>query len=133
MACRWALIEIFQRPGASPQTQQGYLTFLDAIGDLVADYCRNSLFRDFRLRAGDWTRLAQFIRRAHGSLDLKRNGLRHRQRRPITAGMRPRDRACLAAGEAMPGGRHERSRDFPPPRKRRAAIGAIVHRRGECG
>ena len=64
------LIEIFQRSGVSPQTQQGNLAFVDAIGDLVADYCRNSLFRDFRLRAGDWTRLAQFIRRAHGSLDL---------------------------------------------------------------
>ncbi|MGA2257706.1 MAG: hypothetical protein ABSG53_23845, partial [Thermoguttaceae bacterium] len=64
------VIEIFQRSGVSPQAQQGYLTLLDAIGDLIGDYCRNCLFRDFRLRAGDWTRLGQFTRRVHGSLDL---------------------------------------------------------------
>ena len=69
-ARRMGVIEIFQRSGVSPRTQQGYLAFLDAIGDLIGDYCRNCLFRDFRLRAGDWTRLAQFVRRLHGSLDL---------------------------------------------------------------
>jgi len=64
-------IEIFQRSGVSPQTQQGYLTFLDAIGDLIGDYCRNRLFRDLRLRAGDWTRLTQFTAQVHASLDLR--------------------------------------------------------------
>ncbi|MGO9115675.1 MAG: efflux RND transporter periplasmic adaptor subunit [Thermoguttaceae bacterium] len=64
-------IEIFQRPDASPQSQQGYLRFVDAISDLIGDYCRNRLFRDLRLRAGDWTRLTQFAAQVHASLDLR--------------------------------------------------------------
>ena len=64
-------IEVFQRPDVSPQTQQGYLAFMEAIGDLIGDYCRNRLVRDFRLRAGDWTRLTQFTAQVHASLDLK--------------------------------------------------------------
>ncbi len=64
-------IEVFLRPGASPQTQQGYLRFVAAIGELIGDYCRNRLVRDFRQRASEWTRLAQFTSRAHASLDLK--------------------------------------------------------------
>jgi hypothetical protein len=64
-------IEIFQRSEASPQSQQGCLAFLDAIGDLVADFCRDRLVRDFRRRAKDGARLGQFARQVHASLDLK--------------------------------------------------------------
>jgi multidrug efflux pump subunit AcrA (membrane-fusion protein) len=64
-------IEIFQLAGASPQTQQGYVSFLEAIGELIADYCRDRMVRDFRRRANDSARLTQFAQRVHSSLDLK--------------------------------------------------------------
>ena len=65
------VLEIVQRPGLSPQTQDGYVAFAAAICELIAEYCRNRLFHDFRLRSGHWTRLTKFACQVHKSLDLK--------------------------------------------------------------
>ncbi len=65
------LIELFQRADASPQVQQGYLRFLEVIGELVVEFHRNCQLRDFKRIARDWSRLSQFSRQIHGNLDLR--------------------------------------------------------------
>jgi multidrug efflux pump subunit AcrA (membrane-fusion protein) len=76
--CPWVVdhvpagvLEVFQRPGASPQTERGYLRLLQALADLVADFHRNCQLRDFRQRAAESQQFVQFTERVHGSLDLR--------------------------------------------------------------
>lgn len=65
------VIEVFQRPGASPKAQRGYLRFLTVICELVADFHRNRRLRESQKRMAQWGRFEQFVRRVHGSLDLR--------------------------------------------------------------
>jgi biotin carboxyl carrier protein len=65
------LIELFQRADGGPQVQQGYLQFLEVIGELVAEFHRNGQLRDFRRLARDWTRFSQFAQQVHGTLDVR--------------------------------------------------------------
>lgn len=65
------VVEVFQRPGASPETQEGYLKFVEAVAELAAEFCRNRLLRDYRHRIHNWTRLLKFTTQVHGTLDLR--------------------------------------------------------------
>jgi multidrug efflux pump subunit AcrA (membrane-fusion protein) len=64
------VLEVFQRPGASPAVQDGYLQFLLALSETAADFHRNLEFRELKQRAAAWGRFQLFTERAHGSLDL---------------------------------------------------------------
>lgn len=63
------LVEIFQRPGAGPTTQRGYLRFLIQMCDIASDFMRNQRIRSFAAQQSMWQQLEQFIRIAHQSLD----------------------------------------------------------------
>jgi multidrug efflux pump subunit AcrA (membrane-fusion protein) len=78
IVCPWLVesvpagaIEIFQRAETSAGTQSGQLRFLEAIGELLADYQRNCQLREFRDYVEEARRLDQFARRVHASLDLR--------------------------------------------------------------
>lgn len=65
------LIELFQRPDVGPQVQQGYIQFLEVIGELVVEFHRNCQLRDFKRIAREWTRFSQFTQQVHGRLDVR--------------------------------------------------------------
>ena len=65
-----SIVEIFQRPGASPAVQQGYIRLLVALCDLAADFHRRrelAQLRDWSTAAGQ---IEQFSQSVHRSLDL---------------------------------------------------------------
>lgn len=64
------VLEIFQRPNVSPGAVQGFLRFLAALAELVADYFRNSQLRDLQDRATLWRQFEQFTERVHAGLDI---------------------------------------------------------------
>ncbi len=66
------VIEIFQRPGADPQTERGYLNYLLQACSLAGEYLKDRQLREFRDRQAVWNRLQEFTRTVHGSLDLNR-------------------------------------------------------------
>jgi len=68
------VIEVFQRPGASPAVQQGYLGLLETVGEIVADYERYEELRALRSRNVLWGRFERFTQQIHSDLDLKRTG-----------------------------------------------------------
>jgi len=74
--CPWrfedtsGVIEVFERPGASPAAQQGCFRFLSTICELVADFHRNRQLRGFRRRIEQLGRFEQFTERVHRTLDL---------------------------------------------------------------
>lgn len=63
------LVEIFQRPGAPPTTQRGYLKFLLQMCELASEFLKNRQFRHFTDRQTLWNQLENFSRVAHTSLD----------------------------------------------------------------
>jgi len=78
LLCPWTVghesagvIQVFQRPGASPNTQQGYLEFLEVVCELVAEFHRRGQLRNYRRWAADLHRVQEFGDRVHASLDLK--------------------------------------------------------------
>jgi len=64
-----SLVEIFQRPEAPPNTQKGYLRFLLQMCDLASDFYKSRKLRHFSDRQVLWTRLEEFTRVVHASLD----------------------------------------------------------------
>lgn len=66
------LIEIFQRPGAGPVTQRGYLRFLSQMSDIAAGYHRQRRWRDLEAKQQLWGQFDQFLRCVHESLDVSR-------------------------------------------------------------
>jgi len=70
------VVEVFQRPGASPAAQRGYLRFLTVVCELVADFHRNQQLRGFRQREAHLGQFEQFSKQVHGSLDLKTTAYR---------------------------------------------------------
>ncbi|OHB83405.1 MAG: hypothetical protein A2V98_06420, partial [Planctomycetes bacterium RBG_16_64_12] len=64
------VVEVFQRPGASPSAQQGYLRFVTVICELVTDFHRNLQLRGLRQRIEQFGRFERFSERVHGSLNL---------------------------------------------------------------
>lgn len=63
------LVEIFQRPGARPAVERGYLRFVMQMCDLAEDYLKTRQLRLYTDRQAIWTQLEQFTRLAHGSLE----------------------------------------------------------------
>lgn len=65
------LIEIFQRPDTAPDTQRGYLRFLQQMCDLAAEWLRSQKLRTLGDRQTLWQQADSFARASHESLDLK--------------------------------------------------------------
>lgn len=65
------LIEIFQRPGTTPETQRGYLRFLEQMCDLAAEWLRSRKLQALGDRQTLWQQADSFARATHESLDLK--------------------------------------------------------------
>ena len=65
------LIEIFQRPDTAPETQKGYIRFLQQMCELAAEWLRSQKLRFFSDKQVLWQQADSFARAAHESLDLK--------------------------------------------------------------
>jgi hypothetical protein len=63
------LIEIFQRADGPLQVQQGYLRFLVQMCELAGDFLKSHQLRHFSDRQVLWSRLEDFTRTVHSSLD----------------------------------------------------------------
>ena len=66
------LIEIFQRAATGPNTQQGYLRFLNQMGETGSRYLANHRIRSFAAQQEMWHQLEQFIRSIHQGLSSKK-------------------------------------------------------------
>jgi len=62
------VVEVFQRPGARPTTQRGYLRFLLQMVELAGDYLKTRRLRHFSDRQALWSQLENFTRVTHASL-----------------------------------------------------------------
>ena len=89
------LIEIFQRSATGPNTQQGYLRFLNQMGETGSRYLANHRIRSFAAQQQMWHQLEQFIRSIHQGLDSKKTvyTLANESRRLIDC-----DRVSVALG-----------------------------------
>jgi len=63
------VVEIFQRTGAGPAAQRGYLRFLVQMCDLAGDFLRNYQLKHFSDRQALWNQLEQFAQSVHLTLD----------------------------------------------------------------
>lgn len=68
---RDGLIEIFQRPDTAPDTQRGYLRFLEQMCGLAAEWLRSQKLRTLGDRQVLWQQSDSFARSAHESLELQ--------------------------------------------------------------
>lgn len=65
------LIEVFQRPDTAPDTQRGYLRFLQQMCELAAEWLRSQKLQKLGDRQTLWQQADSFARASHESLDLK--------------------------------------------------------------
>ncbi|HYO23927.1 MAG TPA: HlyD family efflux transporter periplasmic adaptor subunit [Lacipirellulaceae bacterium] len=65
------LIEIFQRTGARPNTQRGYLRFLQQICEIAGEYLKTRRLRDFGAKQTLWEQLESFTSLVHERLDSR--------------------------------------------------------------
>lgn len=65
------VVEVFQRPGARPATQRGYLRFLLQTCDLAGDYLRGRRLAHLAEKQSLWEQLETFTRSAHETLDVQ--------------------------------------------------------------
>jgi len=70
------LVEIFQRPGAGPVTQRGYLRFVLQLCELAGGYLASRQLRHFEDRESLWGQLERFTKSVHESLDPKQAAYR---------------------------------------------------------
>ena len=63
------LVEVFQRHGAPPNTQRGYLRFLLQMCDLAGEFLKTHQLRHYTDREAMYGQLEQFTRAAHSSLN----------------------------------------------------------------
>jgi biotin carboxyl carrier protein len=63
-------LEIYQRPGAAPSSQQGHLRVLAALSDLAADFHAQCRMRLLEEQAARSRLIDQFSRAIHASLDV---------------------------------------------------------------
>ena len=63
------VVEIFQRPGTRPNTQRGYLRFLEQMCELAGDFLKTRQLRHYTNRQTLWAQLEHFTRLVHESLD----------------------------------------------------------------
>ena len=64
------LVEIFQRPGAGPATQRGYLRFVLQMCEIAGEYQSNRRLRSFQEQQKMWTQLERFVQLVHRKLDV---------------------------------------------------------------
>lgn len=65
------VVEVFQRPGARPQVQRGYLRFLQQTCQLAGDYLRSRRLSHLTEKQSLWEQLETFTRAAHEGLDVR--------------------------------------------------------------
>lgn len=65
------LIEVFQRPDTAPDTQRGYLRFVQQMCELASEWLRSKKLRTLGDRQTLWQQADSFARASHESLDLK--------------------------------------------------------------
>ncbi len=65
------LVEIFQRTGARPNTQRGYLRFLQQICEIAAEFIKTRRLRDFGAKQTLWEQLESFTALVHERLDSR--------------------------------------------------------------
>jgi len=65
------LVEIFQRSGARPTTQRGYLRFLSQICELAGEYIKTRRLRHFATKQTLWEQLEAFTGLVHSALDSR--------------------------------------------------------------
>lgn len=63
------LVEIFQRPGAGPATQRGYLRFVLQMCEVASEYLGSLRLRSFEEQQKMWGQLEQFVQSVHRKLD----------------------------------------------------------------
>ncbi len=63
------VVEVLQRSDTGINTQKGYIRFLGQMCELAADYIKSHQLRHFSDRQALWTRLEEFTRVAHATLD----------------------------------------------------------------
>ena len=63
------LVEIFQRPETAPEVQQGFLNFLLKMCQMAGDFLKGHQLRNFGDRQVLWSKLEDFTRNVHASLD----------------------------------------------------------------
>ena len=66
-----ALVEIYQRAGARPATQRGYLRFVLQACELAGDFLRGHRLRHLTDKQSLWEQLESFTRLAHEKLDTR--------------------------------------------------------------
>lgn len=64
------VIEILQRPEASPELQRGYLQILTTVCELAGDFYRDQQRRDLQERLALASRVRDFTQAAHAALDI---------------------------------------------------------------
>lgn len=65
------VVEVFQRTGARPTTQRGYLRFLTQICELAGEYVKTRKLRHFATKQTLWEQLEGFTGLVHESLNSK--------------------------------------------------------------
>ncbi len=65
------VVEIFQRPNNSKETQQGYLRFIEQMARLATRFLSNRKLRDLQDKQTVWKIADEFSRQVHASLDVK--------------------------------------------------------------
>ncbi len=78
IVCPWVVegevagvLEVLKHPGASAEVQTGYVKYLEAIGELIADQERGRQLRELRERLQQGRRFDQLCETLHGSIDLR--------------------------------------------------------------
>jgi multidrug efflux pump subunit AcrA (membrane-fusion protein) len=65
------LVEVFQRTGARPTTQRGYLRFLVQVCELAGEYLKTRRLRHFVTKQSLWEQLESFTSSVHTKLDSR--------------------------------------------------------------
>lgn len=65
------LIEIFQRPDSPPDTQKGYLKFLEHMSKLIGEWLKGQSLQEVSDRQVLWQQSDQFARLVHDNLELR--------------------------------------------------------------
>ena len=78
IVCPWivegdvgGVIEVLKQPGAGAEVQTGYVKYLEAIGELIADHERTGQFHELRDRLREARRFNQLGEIIHASIDLR--------------------------------------------------------------
>jgi len=70
----FGVVELFQRAGARPSAQRGYMTFLKQMSGLAGSFAMARQLRQLKTRQAVWQQLEHFTRAIHGSLDPRQTG-----------------------------------------------------------